>query len=181
MSNLSSWQKVLRDGLFPQLSTEGLLALRKGLQEDDSKLIQGATTTPPPMQCVLDWPIEGACLIGYCGWQGDGLKTVGEVEEFFAETCFEADRALGEPAAVRYLLNWFDDCPRDEMRIKLGLEIDDELALRGVYLCPHCHQVSSQTGGRPICCRCGRMTPTVSVSPAHKSTKSCHNYWEAEP
>jgi hypothetical protein len=42
------------------------------------------------------------------------------------------DQELGEPAAVRYLLNWFDDTPRDEMRINLGLEIDRVLANRRV-------------------------------------------------
>ncbi|MFO0809225.1 MAG: hypothetical protein U0746_11410 [Gemmataceae bacterium] len=127
---MESWRKVWRDGLAPVLSTAGLKSLRKALSKDDVRLTQGSTTTPPPLQCVLDWPCEGACVVGYCGWQGDGLETVGEVEEFFARCCFEADNRLGEPAAVRYFLNWFDDNPRDDVRRLLLAEVDRALAER---------------------------------------------------
>lgn len=127
---MESWRKVWRDGLAPVLSTAGLKALRKALAKDDGRLTQGSTTTPPPLQCVLDWPCEGACVVGYAGWQGDGLETVGEVEEYFARCCFEADNRLGEPAAVRYFLNWFDDAPRDDARRLLLAEVDRSLAER---------------------------------------------------
>ena len=129
---MEAWRKVWREGLVPLLSTKGLQALKRGLIRDDGRLTQGATTTPPPMQCVLDWPVEGACVVGYCAWQGDGLETVGEVEEVFARTCFEADQRLGEPAAVRYFLNWFDDTPRDDMRRELLAEVSRALAERFV-------------------------------------------------
>lgn len=127
---MESWQKVWREGLAPRISTAGLEALKEGLATDDPRLLQGATTTPPPLQCVQDWPVEGACGLGYCGWQGDGLETVAEVEEYFAQACFEADQALGEPAACRWFLNWFDDTPRDEMRRLLTAEINRTLAQR---------------------------------------------------
>lgn len=119
-------RKALRDGLFPVLTTPQLLALREGLRADDPALIQGATTTPPPMQGFLDWPCEAGCLIAYAGWKEENgyLKTVGEVEEFFAQTCCHVDNNLGEPVGVGHILEWFDDAPRDEMRINLGLEID---------------------------------------------------------
>ncbi|MGL6073030.1 MAG: hypothetical protein ACRC8S_02590 [Fimbriiglobus sp.] len=118
---------VWRKGLTPVLSTEGLVALREALERDDLRLVQGATTTPPPLLCVQDWPVEAACALGFCGWQGDGLETVGDVEEFFAKCCFEADQRLNEPAACRWFLNWFDDVPREEMRRELISEV--ELAL----------------------------------------------------
>ena len=127
---MESWRKVWREGLAPLLSTKGLQALKQALVRDDERLTQGSTTTPPPMQCVLDWPVEGACVVGYCAWQGDGLETVGEVEEFFAKVCFEADQRLGEPAACRYFLNWYDDTPRDEMRKLLLAEVNRSLAER---------------------------------------------------
>ena len=97
---------------------------------DDPRLLQGATSSPPPLACVQDWPIEGACALGYCGWQGDGLETVSQVEEFFAQVCFEVDKTLGEPAACRWFLNWFDDTPRDEMRRELLIELQRTLAQR---------------------------------------------------
>ncbi len=127
---MESWRKVWRDGLAPHLSTPGLEALRRALLGDDVRLLQGATTTPPPLQCVQDWPVEAACVLGYCGWQGDGLETVAQVEEFFARLCFEADQALGEPAACRWFLNWFDETPRQEMRTELLVEVNRTLEER---------------------------------------------------
>src|SRR5437868_1687903 len=93
---MESWRKVWREGVVPLLSTDGLEALRHGLLADDTRLVQGATTTPPPLPSVQDWPVEAACALGYCGWQGEGLETVAEVEEFFARMCFEIDQRLGE-------------------------------------------------------------------------------------
>jgi hypothetical protein len=127
---MESWRKVWREGLASQVSTRGLLALKRGLTGDDPRLTQGATSVPPPLESVLDWPIEGACVLGYGAWQGDGLETVGEIESLFAEACFEADRRLGEPAAVRYFLAWYDDVPRDEMRRQMLSEVARELSRR---------------------------------------------------
>ncbi len=127
---MESWRKVWREGMAPQLSPAGLEALRRALMTDDARLLQGATTTPPPLQCVQDWPVEAACVLGYCGWQGEGLETVAEVEEFFARACFEADQRLGEPAACRWFLNWYDETPREEMRRLLLAEVNRSLAQR---------------------------------------------------
>jgi hypothetical protein len=117
------WQKAWREALSRILSTPALEALQKALQADDSRLIQQATTMPPPLQSVIDWPVEGACAIGYCGWQGDGLETVGEVEEYFARVCFEVDNHFNEPAACRWFLNWFDETPRAQMIHQLLPEV----------------------------------------------------------
>ena len=127
---MESWRKVWRRGIAPHLPTEGLRALFAALAIDDTRLVQGATTSPPPLQCVQDWPVEAACGIGYCGWQGDGLETVAEVEEFFARVCFEVDMALGEPAGCRWFLNWFDETPREEMRCQLLAEVNRTIAQR---------------------------------------------------
>jgi len=125
---MESWRKVWREGMAPQLSPAGLEALRQALLTDDARLLQGATTTPPPLQCVQDWPVEAACALGFCGWQGEGLETVAEVEEFFAQACYETDQRLGEPAACRWFLNWYDETPREEMRRQLLAEVNRLLA-----------------------------------------------------
>ena len=127
---MESWRKVWREGCAPLISLQGLAALLKGLRDDDPRLLQGATTTPPPLQCVQDWPVEAACALGYCGWQGEGLESVAEVEEYFARVCFEVDQVLGEPAACRYFLNWFDEQPREEVRRELLAEVNRALAQR---------------------------------------------------
>ena len=125
---MESWRHTFRNGFVPVFSTKGLEALRDALRSDDPRLLQSATTQLPPLMCVQDWPVEGADAVAYTGWQGDGLETVGEVEEYFARCCFEADQRLGEPAACRWFLNWYDDTPRDEMRRELLVEV--ELAIR---------------------------------------------------
>jgi hypothetical protein len=126
---MESWRLVWRKTV-PLLSTAALLALREALLIDDPCLIQGATTIPPPLQCVATWPVEAACLLGYAGWKGDGLQTVEEVEGYFARLCFEIDRELEEPAGCRFLLNWHDETPRDEVRRELLPEILLALAAR---------------------------------------------------
>lgn len=134
---MESWRKVWRDGLAMHLSTPALEALATALEEDSKKLIQGATTIPPPLQCVQDWPAEAGCVIGFCGIidkGGFGKATVGEVEEMFAQTCFAIDHDLGEPAAWRWFLNWADETPRDEMRSLLLAEVKRTLANRGIDL-----------------------------------------------
>ncbi len=126
---LASWRKVWRDGFAPVLPTAGLVALAQALRDDDARLLQGATTQPPPMQRMQGWPVEGACATAFCGWM-DGISTVGEAEEFFARSCFEADQLLGEPAACRYFLTWFDNTPRERMRAELLPEVEAELERR---------------------------------------------------
>jgi hypothetical protein len=142
---MESWRTVWRDGFAPILPTDGLEALRSALAADDDRLCQGSTTSPPPAMAVQDWPIEAACLVGYCGAAVSGgfadetasgkttnpnAAKVSEVEEFFAKACFEADQRLGEAAACRWLLNWYDDTPRDEMRAELLAEVEWELNRR---------------------------------------------------
>jgi hypothetical protein len=128
---MESWRQVWRSGLAPQISTTGLQVLRRALIDDDARLLQGSTVTPPPLQCAQELPVEQACALAYCGWQGEGLETVADVEEYFARACFEADKILGEPAACRWFLNWFDDAPREEMRFLLLSEVERSLTERG--------------------------------------------------
>jgi hypothetical protein len=127
---VESWRITWRRGVEPCLSVKALEALRDGLARDDPKLLQGATTSPPPLSSVQDWPVEAACFIGYAVWHGDGLSTVGDVECKFAEVCFECDKLLGEPAGVRWFLNWADDAVRADVLRELLPEVDLAIANR---------------------------------------------------
>lgn len=127
---MTAWKRTFREGFAPSFSTKGLEALAEALRADDPHLMQGGTTDPPPLMCVQDFPCECACPVAFVGWKGEELETVGEVEEFFAKACFEADQRLGEPAACRYLLNWVDDSSRDVLRKELLAEVEVVLAER---------------------------------------------------
>lgn len=123
-----AWKRVWRIGIAPLLSTRALLVLCEALKHDDKRLIQAATTQPPALQCVQDWPVEAADAIAFCGWIGEGRNTVADVEEFFANTCSEASERLGEPTAVRHFLNHYDEEPREVVFNELLAEV--QLALR---------------------------------------------------
>ena len=129
-SNEPLWKHVFCCGVAPHLSVVCLETLRVALREDDPALIQGATSLPVSFEANKNRDVEAACVLGYCGWKGSGLKTVGEVEEFFAQICYDCDQSIGEPAACRHFLNWFDDTPRDQMRRLLLEEVESELNRR---------------------------------------------------
>lgn len=121
---MESWRHVFREGVVPSLGNDELAALRKALEEDDNALLQGATTSPPPLHYVQDWPVEAACPLAYVGWKGKGLNIVAAVEEAFAQLCFDCDERLTEPEAVRWFLNWWDESPRNAARRQLLKEVN---------------------------------------------------------
>lgn len=127
---MESWKQAWR-AIVPSLTTAGLNALRQALLNDDGRLVQGRTTHPAAFSGRPELAMcEQACAVGYTGWQGDGLETVGEVEEYFAIVCFAADAILGETSLVRMFTNWFDETPRQEMRRELFPEVLSALADR---------------------------------------------------
>jgi hypothetical protein len=129
---MESWRRAWR-AFQAHISTPALESLRRALVADDARLLQGATTTPPPLQCVQSWPVEAACIVGACGVEecgGWGVATVYDVEEYFARRCFDVDQDMCEPAAGRWFLNWADETPRAEVFAQLLPEVNRELARR---------------------------------------------------
>jgi hypothetical protein len=120
---MEKWRRVWRNGLAPQLSWAGLFNLRDALVNDDPRLMQGVVSSPPALDALRECAVKGTCAISYCGWRGEGLRTVGQIDEFFARICEAADAVFNEPAACRYFLNWFDDVPRALMRRELLAEV----------------------------------------------------------
>jgi hypothetical protein len=127
---MNAWQQTWREGFAPRLSTAGLRALQQALIDDDPRLVQGVTTSPPALETLGDWSVEAACALTFCGWQGEGLDTVEKAMGYFERLCREADEALGEPAACRLFLHWFDETPRAQMRRELLAEAQRVLADR---------------------------------------------------
>ena len=108
-------------------------ATSRSVQRDDAAAAAAAgyPNVPDPAQIWGSPEVkDDRKFVANFGWQGENLESVGEVEEFFARACFEADQRLGEPAACRWFLNWFDDTPRDQMRRELLAEVELALAER---------------------------------------------------
>jgi hypothetical protein len=126
---MEKWRRVWREGLAPHLSRAALLTLQSALLNDHPRLLQGTVSSPPPLDALRECAVNGACAISWCGWQGEGLQSVGQVEQYFHRTCDAAAAALQDPAACRYFLNWYDAAPRAEMRRELLAEV--KLALQG--------------------------------------------------
>ena len=124
---LEPWRRCWRLGVVPELSTAALQALARGLADNDEAIIQGETVLPTYLPSVANLAVEAACPLSYAGWQGDGLRTVGEVEEFFEMVCGAIDLRLDEGAGCRWFINWVDETPRDVVRSLLLEEV--ELAL----------------------------------------------------
>ena len=127
---MERWRTVWREGLAPQLSTRGLEALQRALVENDDRLLQGATTSPPALDVMADCEVEAACALCYCAWQGDGRRTIAEVVQEFDRVCATADAALGEPGGCRLFLDWFDLTRRSEVRRLLRPEVELALSAR---------------------------------------------------
>lgn len=128
----TAWQRAWRQGILPQLTTKGLRGLQAALVKNDPRLITGATTYPPPLQCVAQCPVEGCCPL--CFALLDGLEPhhieVGSLEERLAAACWQADELLGEPTAVSYFLNAVDEWSRQDLIRNLLPEIKRALAQR---------------------------------------------------
>lgn len=137
--NLEAWRYVWRVGFAPQFGTAGLEALAVALRDDNPQLLQRATTEPPALHCVMDWPCQGCCPVSWAA--AFHAETVGEVEDAFGRACFECDTRLGDRGGCRWLLNWIDETPRATMRAELLAEVEREIAKReppAVIDCPGC-------------------------------------------
>lgn len=130
------WRAAWRQGITPKLSDRALAALRDGLAANDPRLIQGANTvghfsplaTTRPRSSRATLPVAAACPLGFCGWIGDGLETVGEVEEYFADLINACD-CIGLFAG-RWFTCWFDETERSVAFPALLAEVTAEIARR---------------------------------------------------
>ncbi len=130
---MESWRKCFVGGILPAISDRGLLALRQALAANDPALIQGQTTEPVADQETQDQPVTAACALALCGWRGERLDTVTQVEDYFARIVVEADRRLGMLGATRYFFHFYDRTHREIVRIALLEEVERVLVARGLW------------------------------------------------
>ncbi len=129
---MESWRKCFVEGILPAVNDRGLLALHRALAANDPALIQGQTTEPIPDRDTQDQPVTGACAVALCGWRGESLDTVAQVEDYFARIVVEADRRLGVPGCTRIFFHWHDGTRREAVRLGLLAEVEKALADRGL-------------------------------------------------
>jgi hypothetical protein len=120
---MEKWRRVWREGIAPNISEKGLRSLQLLLRFDSSRVIQGSVSVPPNLAGMHEMMPVAACAIGICGWQGEGCKSVAQVEGYFHRVCDAADSQFDEPATTRYFLNWFDETPREVMRREMLSEV----------------------------------------------------------
>jgi len=128
------WRSVLQDGLLPVMTSDQIRCVLACLLHNDGRLIQGATTSPPPLKAVASDPVERACLVGMAVWQLQDGFTVGETDKGYVRLLGQTDRLYekhhSNHQASRWFLSWFDDTSRDEMRAELIPELKAELERR---------------------------------------------------
>jgi hypothetical protein len=129
---IEPWRRVWREGIAPLLSEKSLEALKQALTNDDPRLIQKATMTPPYWKTRQNAPVEAAGALAYCGWQGEGLETIGAVESFFLQLCIDIGLRMDEPMVSKCFIDWYDETPRQQMRTQLLSEVHRELLRRMV-------------------------------------------------
>lgn len=125
----NSWQWAWQ-ALAAQQTDAELTSLAEALERNDSRLLQGATCEPAPMEWYFGDEVERACGVCWGLWQVRKCYRVGELDNAFRATLFAADQLLAEPAATRFFVNWFDETPRSIVFPALALEVRAELARR---------------------------------------------------
>jgi hypothetical protein len=114
---------------------KSLEALRQALVYEDKRLLRGDTLIPLGGWDMPKALVSSCCPVAWCGWQGEGLHMVYEIQDFFARICHEADKLLGEEAACGYFTAAWDanEISRDELlsEVELALQRGGELAATG--------------------------------------------------
>lgn len=132
---LHLWRRAWDELAAPALSTRALLALRAGLLADDPRLIKHRIVTPPRNDRTSDAAPLGACALGYCGWQGEGLATCEAVEKFFSGLTFRLTTAAVDAGRDLFLSDfvcWWDVTPREQAVPMLLEAVEAALATRDV-------------------------------------------------
>ena len=119
------WRHAFR-AIAPDLPTEGLQALVEEIRTHGDRLCQQSVTQPKsPYHGFEDDTPEKACVIGFCGWQGLGLHTVGQVHAYYI--------AFGQTSHKEIVdfVDWWDSLPSQALGEQLLLaEVERELHRR---------------------------------------------------
>lgn len=129
----NEWKVAWHKGIVPQITVQGLKALRQGLINDDPNLIQGDTVNyvPHPSGYVNPTTFASvckACVIAYCVWKSEKSNDYQDIVGRFS-TIVSHSKKLGGPegSAIRFIA-WVDRINRSEMRELLLPEVELAIA-----------------------------------------------------
>lgn len=139
MAHIEAWRIAFRElvahlqrvnSASPDAADAALGGLIDALRRDDTNLIQGTITFPPPYPNAMHLPMTGCDPVVFlgraCGLIEAGPRgiTVGQAERWFADVLFTMDALLGAPRSFGWFCNWWDDTPRPEARALLIPEVE---------------------------------------------------------
>jgi hypothetical protein len=129
---VEAWRKIWREGVVPQLSTEGLQSLLDALRRDDCRIITGSTTIPPAFSAASNLPIEQCDPVIFAMLDGHSPYscTVGLMDEAFARLAIRCSELCGFPRAIGTFLCWVDEQDRETWRMELMREVNLALVAR---------------------------------------------------
>jgi hypothetical protein len=78
------WREAWED-LEPHLSTPVLSAMLAGLESNDARIVQGVTHQPSLARAPSNAPPECGCLVAFGLWVGEGLETIGQIDQRFSQ------------------------------------------------------------------------------------------------
>jgi hypothetical protein len=128
------WRCVLKVGVLPHATAEGLESLADALRRGDPRLIRRHLMEP--LYLCRDMPVACCCPLCWLVWQGRRGVTVGEVYDGWQELCRACEAATGSKMALQSVVDaldgWVDGSYNAEPLPagELLAEIDLELARR---------------------------------------------------
>lgn len=126
------WREAWRDHLAPQMTTEELEHLRRGVLADDPAIVRGAFWQPGH---PADAPLAGGCLLMYGAWKAGYAPTVGVASALLVARCVrEVPGEEDNPRVTFY--RWADKAPRADVLRAFLPEVSRVLARRAEAAAP---------------------------------------------
>jgi hypothetical protein len=100
------WRTVMRVGVLPHASAEGLESLAAALRRGDPRLLRRRLCEP--LYVYRDMAVVTACPLCWLVWRGERGMTVGEVYDGWQELCDACAAACGSVMALQSVVDALD-------------------------------------------------------------------------
>jgi hypothetical protein len=100
------WRTVMKVGVLPHASAQGLTSLADALRRGDARLLRRRLMEP--LYLCRDMPVACCCPLCWLVWQGRRGVTVGEVYDGWQALCDACEAATGSKMALRSVVDALD-------------------------------------------------------------------------